>query len=938
MNKFRSVGYLIAISIFLLCLSSCSKTPDDRLSIKYEKYVMPNGLQVVLHTDHSDPMMSYIIMYHVGSSREAPGKTGFAHLFEHLLFMGSENVKTGAFDRILEAAGGSNNGFTSRDITAYFEEFPKNALEKVLWLESDRMGYFINSVTPRSLAIQQNVVQNEKRQGVDNQPYGFTSYVINKNLYPAGHPYSWDVIGEMDDLRNASLDDVKSFYEKFYGPNNATLILSGDFNPDSAKILIDKYFGEIKSHGEVAGRTAVVPVPEKTIKLYHEDNFANVPEITLVWPVPQAYQKDAYALDFLAKILADGKKAPLYKVLVKEKQLTSGISAYNNSEELAGEFTVSIRANEGKTLKEVEDAVSEAFDRFEIEGITEKDVERIKAASEKRFYDGLNSVLNKSIQLAMYNTFLNDPGYIEKDIENIKAVTLDDVKRVYEKYVKGKPHVVTSFVPKGSPGMMAENSVSAEVREENISDASQVEIDVTKDEEVVKSPSAIDRTIEPPSGEEPQITVPIIWKDELSNGIMVYGIQNTELPLVNVTITIDGGISMDNISMPGVAGMVAAVLPQGTKNKTPEELEEEIELLGSDINVYAGREEFTISISSLSRNFEKTMMLVKETLLEPRWDTAEFELARTRTSNRILQAEAQPARVASLAFNKLIYGSDHIFGYNTDGTKESISKITIENLKSLYANNFSPSLSRIHIAGNVTREEVIKALKPLENEWKPIDVKLTAYPHPEIPEKSQIYFVDIPGSRQSVIYIGYPALSRENPDFIMADFINYRLGGAFSSILMQILREEKGFTYGARSSFQEMKSTAPFVASASVRSDATLESVSIFKEEMEKYRNGVSEDDLQFIKNSMIRSNALRFETNGALVSMLSTLSKYGLSDDYVKREEDVVRNMTVEDHRATAQKYIIPDRMYYLVVGDAATQLKPLEKIGFGKPVLIEK
>jgi len=322
----------------LMVVPSCNKVPEDKLSINFEKYVMPNGLQVILHTDHSDPMMSYAIMYHVGSGRERPGKTGFAHLFEHLLFTGSENVPSGEFDMILEAAGGSNNGFTSRDATTYFEEFPKNALEKVLWLESDRMGFFINSITQRSLAIQQNVVQNEKRQGVDNQPYGFTSYVINKNLYPEGHPYNWDVIGEMEDLKNASLDDVKTFYGNFYGPNNATLILSGDFEPESAKKLIGKYFGEIKSHGEVQDRTAMVPVLDKTVKLFHEDNFANVPEINMVWPVPQAYHKDTYALDYLARILASGKKAPLYKVLVKEKQLTSTISAFNNSEELAGEL------------------------------------------------------------------------------------------------------------------------------------------------------------------------------------------------------------------------------------------------------------------------------------------------------------------------------------------------------------------------------------------------------------------------------------------------------------------------------------------------------------------------------------------------------------------------------------------------------------------------
>ena len=938
MKKFRINHLIISAFLLLFSMTACRREPADSLNIEYEKYVMPNGLQVILHTDHSDPMIAYVIMYHVGSSREVPGRTGFAHLFEHLLFTGSENVKPGEFDMILEASGGSNNGFTSRDITTYFEELPKNALEKVLWLESDRMGFFVNSITQRSFAIQQNVVQNEKRQGVDNQPYGFTSYVINKNLYPEHHPYNWDVIGEMEDLRNATLDDAKNFYESFYGPNNATLILSGDFNPDSAKILIEKYFGEIKAHGNVEGREPMIPLPAATVKLYHEDNFANVPEINMVWPVPQAYHKDAYALDFLASILADGKKAPLYKVLVKEKQLTSETTAYNSTGELASEFTITIRANEGKNLMEIEDAVAEAFKRFETDGISGKDIERIRALSEKRFYEGLNSVLNKSIQLAAYNTMLNDPGFAQKDIENIRSVTADDVKRVYETYIKGRPHVVTSFVPKGNPEMIAENSVRAGIEEENINEASQVEIADFAGEEIVRTGSAIDRTAEPPSGKEPEVAVPDIWKEKLSNGIKIYGIYNPELPLVNVSLTIDGGMMQDRTDLPGVAGLVAALLPQGTANLTPEELEEETELLGSDIRVRSGREEMMINMSALSRNFGKTMSLVKEILLHPRWDSTEFELALTRTRNRIIQSEAQPSVVANLAFYRLLYGKDHIFGYSSDGTRESIDKISISDLRSWYASNVSPSNTRIHIAGNITREQALEALKPLEKEWKYVDVKLSSLPSPVVPEKSKIYFIDIPGSRQSVIYIGYPAISRDNPDFIRTEFINYRLGGAFTSILMQILREEKGFTYGARSSFQEMKSVAPFAATASVRSDATLESVEIFKDEMEKYRNGVSEDDLLFIKNSMIRSNALRFETNSALVNMLATLSKYGLSDDYVRKEQEIIRNMTTDKHRAIVQKYIIPGRMYYLVVGDAATQLKPLDKIGFGTPELISR
>jgi len=409
------------------------------------------------------------------------------------------------------------------------------------------------------------------------------------------------------------------------------------------------------------------------------------------------------------------------------------------------------------------------------------------------------------------------------------------------------------------------------------------------------------------------------------------------LPLVTMRIIIDGGALQDNINLPGVASLVAGVLPQGTKNKTPEELEEEIELLGSDISVYASQEEITMNTSMLSRNFDKTAMLIKEILLEPRWDTSEFTIARNRAKNLILQDEAQPGSVASRKFMRLVYGKDHIFGYSTRGTRESVEKITLDDLKSYYDRNFSPSVTKIVVAGNISREQVIAALEPLASGWTSKEVTLNSHPVPPAPEKSTIYFVDMPGSRQSVIYIGYPAISRDNPDYIKTEVVNYRLGGAFTSILNQILREEKGFTYGASSYFQPMKTTAPFIAASMVRSDATFESLSIFRNEMEKYRNGISDEDMQFTKNAMLRSNALRYETNNALTEMLATIAKYNLPDDYVKQEENIVRNMTPEDHKTITGKYIVPDRMYYVVVGDAATQMKPLEKVGFGKPVPYE-
>jgi zinc protease len=483
---------------------------------------------------------------------------------------------------------------------------------------------------------------------------------------------------------------------------------------------------------------------------------------------------------------------------------------------------------------------------------------------------------------------------------------------------------------------MAENSVNAQVKEENISEATQVEIAENAGDQIAMTPSAIDRTTEPPAAADPEVKLPAIWKAELANGIKISGITNSELPLVEVRMSINGGIKQDRIDLPGVANMVANTLPQGTKNKTPEELEEEIQLLGSNIYVAAGREEMTLQASSLSRNFEKTVDLMKEILLEPRWDSTEFILAQTRNRNRIIQAEAQPRSVASLLFNKLLYGNENIFGISSLGTRESIDRIKPEDLKEFYEKNFSPSLTSIQIAGNITKEQAVKAFESLESDWKARDVAMNTFPVPATPAKAQIYFYDIPGSRQSVISIGYLTIPRNDPDYPKADFVNYRLGGAFTSILNQILREQKGFTYGASSYFQEMNEPAPFIASTSVRSDATLESIQIFINEMRKYRQGISAEDLQFIKDCIIRSDALRFETNGSLAGMLSTMAKYNFTDDYVLKEENVVRNMTIEEHKSVTGKYIDPGRMYYVVVGDAATQLKQLEKAGLGKPILV--
>ncbi len=934
----RLLVAIVAIA-FLGCTPGNQEDANDNLSIAFEKYTLDNGLDVVLHQDKSDPIVAVAIMYHVGSNREKPGRTGFAHLFEHMLFQESEHVGQDQFFKKIQDAGGTLNGGTWQDGTVYYEVVPKNAMEMVMWLESDRMGFLINTVTETAFANQQEVVQNEKRQRVDNRPYGHTSYVIDKAIYPEGHPYNWQVIGELVDLQNATVEDVKEFYHNFYGPNNATLVIAGDFETAEAKAMVEKYFGEIKRGPEVAPLAAQPVKLAATKRLYHEDNFAKAPQLNMVWPTVEQFHPDAYALDFLAELLSEGKKAPLYKVLVKEKNLTSRVSAWNAADEIAGVFRIMVTANDGVSLDSVEQAIFAGLKMFATEGITDKDVERIKASLETDFYNGISSVLGKSFQLSQYNVFAGDPGYIEQEIANIKGVTKEDVVNVYNKYIKDKPYVITSFVPKGQLELVAANSEKAHVVEEEITE--NVAKTVTGDdkpEEIAQTPSSFDRSIEPAKGPAPELHIPQQWTATLDNGMQVYGIEYTELPLAQISLVIKGGHYMDDISKNGIANLITDIMMEGTANKTPEELEEAIDLLGADINMYTTNSTITITANCLSRNYEATMALIEEILLQPRWDEEEFDLIKTKTINTIKRQAGQPNAVARKAYYKLLYGEDHILGYPAIGSIDEVEAITLDDLKAFYAANFSPSISSYHIVGKVKQDQVLKTLASLSANWPAKEVTMPEYTLPEPTNKASLYFVDIPQAKQSVITIGYLALARTDPDFYPATVMNYKLGGSFSGTVNMILREEKGYTYGARTYFSGSTIPGPFTATASVRTNTTFESTKIFKEEMEKYREGISAEDLDFTKNAMIKSNARRFETLYSLIGMLQSRSAYGYPADYIKQEEEVIKNMTLEQHKALAQKYITPDKMTYLIVGDAATQFEQFNDAGFDAVKLIDQ
>jgi zinc protease len=722
-------------------------------------------------------------------------------------------------------------------------------------------------------------------------------------------------------------------------PNNVILTIAGDFDKQQAKEWVHKYFDEIKRGQEIA-RSEKMPVKlAETKNLYFEDNFANLPELTLTWPPVYSYHEDSYALEILGKYLSEGKNAPFYKNLVAGKQLTDNVRMYNYTSELAGQLMLQVRAYDQIDLNSVKSAIDETFSKFEKEGISEKDLRRIKAGQETDFYNSISSVLGKGFQLAQYQIFANDPNEINKNVQKIMNITPADVKRVYEKYIQNKPYIATSFVPKGQKNLALANSTEAEVIEEKIVEGAEDALDTTLEVTYEKTPSGFDRSVEPPYWGTPELKTPEIWESNLPSGLVISGITSAEVPLIQFRLEMAGGLLLEDPAKIGVSNLLANLMTKGTAKKTPQELEEAIELLGSSIYVTAEDEKIILNGNSLSRNYQKTMDLVSEILLNPRWDEAEFNLAKQKVLSQIQQQKANPNSIADNEFRKLIYGEDHILSHNNLGTEKSVEKISLKDLKAYYNSNLSPRNSKFLVAGDLNQEAAVESLKALSANWPAKDLKPLEVPTPKTPETERLYFYDVPGAKQSVIKIGAPAMSGTDADFYPAQVMNYRLGGGgFASQLTQELREGKGYTYGIRSNFSGGKSVGPFVISSSVRSNITYEATDLIKQIMAEYPENFNQQDLEVTQSFMIKSNARKFETLKAKLEMLSDINNYDLKNDFVKQREETVKNLSVADIKKLAETYVNPDKMYYLIIGDAKTQLNKLEKLGLGKPVLLNE
>jgi len=945
---------IITISALAMIVSACDQkttetekttettpvTSKQSTNLAIDKYVLTNGLEVVLHQDKSDPVVAVAIQYHVGSNREVVGRTGFAHFFEHMLFQNSENVGAGKFIKNIGDMGGTLNGGTWQDGTIYYEVVPNDGLEKILWMESDRMGYFINTVTPEGLENEKQVVKNEKRQGVDNRPYGHTNYVMLKALYPEGHPYSWTVIGSLEDLQNATLQDVRDFYQQWYGVNNATLVLAGDFNTKEAKQWIEKYFGELEPRPETKPLPPMPVTIAESKSLYHEDNFAKLPELTLTFPTTEQYQADAYALDILSDLLTEGKESVFYQTIVEQDKLAPAVNSGNQSSEIAGVFQISVRAFDSIKLDDVKNSIDKAIAKFAKDGFTDEQLARLMTQRETDFYNGLTSVFNKASTIAQHNEFAGDPNLITTEIERYRKVGRSQIMAVFNKYINGKNYIATSFVPKGKTELVLTGAIKADVVEEIIVQGAEQAVAEQVAEKLpplTQAKSSFDRSINPEYGTKPLINLPDVWKSSFDNGLKVYGIKHSELPLVSFSIRVLGGHSLDKPGKVGVANLMSQMMMEGTANKTPQQLENALAELGAELNMNTGAEFITLTGSTLSSNFDAVLALAEEILLEPRWDANEWDRIKQETASRIQQSSGNPGVIARNVYSKLMYGEDNMLATPVIGYEADVKAITLDDVKGFYQSNIVANLASFHVAGDVEKAQVMTAVQGLAKKWKQATVELPKAVAAKPLDKAQLYFVDVPGAKQSFIRLGSRAMVANADDHYSLVAVNHNLGGSFSGQLFQILRLQKGYTYGAYSGVNRRNLGGVFAARASVRSNVTLESLQVFREILSDYGKNFDEAQLASTKSVLAKQNARAFETTGNLMGVLQNISSYSLSDNYVTEQQDGLNNMTLEQAGKTISQYIDPNKMIYLVVGDAETQLSRVKELGLGEPILLD-
>ncbi len=880
----------------------------DQIDIPYERFVLPNGLTLLVHEDHKAPIVAVNMWYHVGSKNEKPGKSGFAHLFEHLMFNGSENFNDDYFQALERIGGTDLNGTTNTDRTNYFQNIPVSALDQVLFLESDRMGHLLGAIDQAKLDEQRGVVQNEKRQG-ENQPYGKQRDLLSKAMHPKGHPYSWTVIGEMEDLNAASLEDVQEWFKAYYGAANAVIAIAGDIDPEEVHKKVLKYFGDIPSGPTIARQEVNIPVHNGDTYEVYEDR---VPEtrVLFAWNTPQFGDKEDLHFDLISALLTSGKNSRLYKKLVYEDQTASSVVSYQASSEISSNFVIWANVKPGEDAEAVQMVLQKEIDRLINEGPTEAELKRVKASYFSGFIKGqerIGGFGGVSDILASNQTYFGDPAYYKTILKYVEDTTIEDLKNTAKKWLtKGKHVLVCNPFPEYS----VENST-------------------------------VDRSKLPELGVQKSSKFPDLERAKLSNGMNIVLAKRTGVPTIVMNLMIDAGYKTDYLASPGTAALAMNLMDEGTKELSSLEINESLQLLGASLYTSSNQDKSSIYMNTLKPSLDASLDIFAEVVLNPSFPEKEFERLKEEQINTIKKEKSQPFSMALRVMNKYMYGEGHPYSspYTGSGYEETVKKLTREDVMQFYKTWIKPNKATLIITGDVEMNYLKKKLEKSLGKWKKGNVPEIKFGKPKVNSKNTLYLIDRPESQQSIIIAGHLTSKYGEVSEVALEQMVSILGGAFTSRINMNLREDKHWAYGAGGFVMGANQERPFIVYAPVQTDKSAESVTELRKEISEFVTSrpATKEELDKVKTNQVLKLPGQWETNAAVNNSVTNLVRYDLPDDYYQKYDQSVRDLSLDDVRSVSKKIVRPDAVNWFMVGDRAKIADKLDQLGFDEIIEID-
>ena len=900
----------VLITLSVSTLFAYGQTKLDVPDIEYDTFTLNNGLTVVVHEDRKVPMVAVNVWYHVGSKNEKVGKTGFAHLFEHLMFNGTENYNAEYFEPFEKIGATDQNGTTNNDRTNYFQNVPTNALDLALWMESERMGHILNVIDQEKLDEQRGVVQNEKRQG-ENQPYGQVFNAIGKAVFPKGHPYSWSVIGSMEDLNAATLDDVKEWFETYYGPTNAVIALAGDIDLETAKIKVQEYFGDIQAGPPLTKPKKWIAKRTEQTREVMEDNVPQT-RIYKVWNVPEDGTAEAQALDLASSTLAGSKNSPLYQELVYKKGLATGVSAFYYGREIAGLFIISATVAPGQDVNEVENVIDATLQKYLKTGPNSKLLKNTKTSTIAGLTNGLQRIGGfggKSDILATYQTLYGDAGAFKKILAMYLDTSSNDVKKAANKWLSSGDYVLT-IVPAAKTSVVE---------------------------------SLVDRSKGIPyPTEKLSYSFPTIKSAILENGSKLVLAERNDLPLVQLEIVFNNGYAIESDNELGLVNFTMSMVDEGTDKYNSLEFAEMQESLGSGIGFGSSIDTTYASMSSLKVNLEKTLDLFKEGLLNPTFPQVELDKVKKRWLAGIDQELNSPASMANREIRTLVYGSGHPYAKSSSsGIKSTVENFTREDLQGMYAKLTNPNDATFIVTGDISLADATELLNKKFSNWKSPDkaivqVDLFNVNHQASP---RVFLIDKPGAIQSYILAAQLLPPTNSDDDILIDYMNYAIAGSFTSRLNMNLREDKSWSYGVRTSTGYSQGQRLMRMTAPVQTDKTAPAIIEILREYNEYINSspINEEELSKIKNARTLRLPGQYETLGALLGGIEDIVKYNRDFDYLDTIADKRNSIKLEDVQSATTKYLDTNKWTWVIVGDLNEIENPVRDLNIGPVKIIE-